>query len=487
MLNICEKIPAKHSNLPVKVLQIGEGNFLRGFADWMIDTANEQGILGSSIVLCQPIAAGLGDMINKQKGQYTLIMRGLKDGRATRVVHPVSSVKCCLNPYQDFDAVKQVAASAELKVIISNTTEAGIAYNPDDRLDQTPPSSYPAKLCALLHHRFTVLGGTAESGLVILPVELIDRNGDNLKRIVLDYAAQWNLGDAFTRWICDHNCFANTLVDRIVTGFPRDEYDQITHELGYTDDLLTTSELFHFWVIEAPKEKSRVFPLHLAGLDIVWTDDMTPYRERKVRILNGAHTMSVLAGYLAGHDTVLQLLQDDLFSKFIKIGIFDEIIPTLDLPKEELTVYANAVLERFSNPYIKHNLIDITLNSTSKFKSRNLPSLLTYIQRKGCAPKLLTFSLATLCTFYYGKFEGEIYVGARGNQIKDDQSVLDFFAQVWSGFRADNCYETLAGKILSNQQIWGQNLATDMLVPQLAEALKSIQEKGIKSALGERL
>jgi Mannitol-1-phosphate/altronate dehydrogenases len=466
---------------PEKVLQIGEGNFLRAFADWMVERMNAAGVFNGSVALCQPIARGMGDMLNAQDCVFTVLMRGIENGKVIENAEVVTSVSRCINPYEAYQELLEIVRSPELKVIISNTTEAGIAYREGDRPNDAPPQSYPAKMAVLLHERFLALGGTEVSAVLILPVELIERNGDNLKRIVLQYADEWKFEKAFISWLQDSVTFANTLVDRIVTGFPRDEIADIQEKLGYADNLLVTCEPFHAWVIEAPEKWKSVLPFDKASLHVTWFDDMAPYRTRKVRILNGAHTVSVLAAYLCGHNIVLEMLQDEMFSRLLCRVLNDEIIPNINLPRAELDSFAAAVLERFSNPFIKHRLLDISLNSVSKFRARNLDSLLEYAQTNGRLPDVLCFGLAALIRFYKcGERDGR-YFGERNGEpyeIRDDTQVLAFFAKVWKE-------ENVTQKVLSNTGFWGMDLCTVAgLKEKVVGYLSQIEKSGMRAAVG---
>ena len=466
---------------PEKILQIGEGNFLRAFADWMIEKANAAGAYDGSVVLCQPIEKGMAELINQQDGIYTVLMRGVENNQIVERAEVVQSVSRCINPYADYPALLDIAKSPDLKVIISNTTEAGIAYKPEDKIGDAPPSGYPAKMTVILHERYKTFHGAADKGLLILPVELIERNGDNLKACVLKYAEEWHLKRDFQSWIENANCFANTLVDRIVTGYPADEMNQISEKLGYEDNLLVTCEPFYLWVIEAPQKWSAALPLDKADLHVIWTDDMTPYRTRKVRILNGGHTVSVLAAYLSGHDIVLEMMNDSIFKQYLTNCIWDEIIPTINLPKQDMDTFANAVLERFSNPFIKHRLLDISLNSISKYKARCLPSLLDYLKITGQLPTILPFGLAALIAFYKGIMREGKYIGTRGSEtyeIRDDAEVLDFFEKAWKN------PGTVVASVLSNEKLWGQDLTQiEGLYPLVENDLKAMLRDGMVKAV----
>ena len=487
MKTIHDVIEKKYGNYPEKVLQFGEGNFLRAFVDWMIDKANRDGIYQGSIVLCQPIAQGLKDMINAQDGVYTLAMRGAENGQPVEKIEVITSVSRCINPYENYEDLMELARSADLEVVVSNTTEAGIAYHTGDQPTDRPPVSFPAKVTAFLYERYKAFHGDPEKGLLFLPVELIDNNGAELKRIVLQYAQEWELGQEFTDWVNTANAFTSTLVDRIVTGYPRDEVSYFEEKLGYKDNIIDTSELFNLWVIEGDEKWADKLPVHKTDANVIWTDDVKPYKKRKVRILNGAHTSTVLAAYLAGFDIVGDFMKDDTVRTFMNNVIYQEVIPTLDLPKEELESFAAAVNDRFANPYIKHKLLDIALNSCSKFNARCLPSLLGYVEEKGVLPKCLTFSLAAFIKFYQGEWKDGVYTGTRkdGTQypLRDDESVIRFFADAWS----ENDAEGTAEAVLSNKDFWSGKDLTE--VPGLKDAvagyLKEMEEKEIKEIMAE--
>lgn len=376
-------------NMPERVIQFGEGGFLRGFADWMLQKMTDLGLFDGKAVVVQPIESGTCDILTAQGCKYTHIIRG-NEGVETSVIDVISR---CVKPCEDFDAYLSLADIPTMRFIISNTTEAGIVFDSGDTPDKAPYISFPAKLALLLKRRFD----NGLSGFIVLPCELIDRNGDNLKRCVLEYSKLWEFGDDFASWINEENVFCNTLVDRINTGYPKDE----VIELGYEDRMMNTSEYFHLWVIETDYDLEKELPLRAAGLNVIITKDkLEMYRTRKVRILNGAHTSLVPYALLSGLDTVKSCMDDEVMSAHIRKCVFDEIIPTLDLPSEELLDYAEQVLVRFSNPYIKHYLSAIALNSVSKFKVRVLPSILEYRRRFNTLPKALTFSFAKLIDFY---------------------------------------------------------------------------------------
>lgn len=471
---------------PERVLQFGEGNFLRAFVDWMIDEANASGVFDGSVVAVQPIAAGMAAKINEQDGLYTLIARGVERGKVVENRRVISSISRALNPYDDWAELVALARSADLRFVFSNTTEAGIAYVKEPYTPGTCPASFPAKVTSLLYERFQAVQGDATKGLVFIPCELIEHNGAKLKQYVLQYAAVWQLGEAFTAWIESANAFLSTLVDRIVPGFPRAEATHLTSELGYADGLIDTGEVFHLWVIEGPARFADELPLHKAGLNVIWTDDMTPYRTRKVRILNGAHTASVLASYLGGVDTVREMMDDPLFGRFIRRVVFDEIVPALPMEEAEKQAYAAAVMERFQNPFIKHELLSISLNSVSKWKVRVLPSLLDTLANTGKLPAAMAFSLAALIAFYKGEPTAEGGLSGERNgatyPIRDDADVMAFFQARWKALGCDPA--ALAQAVLSQTAFWGQDLT---LLPGMTQAvaagLRAIQTGGMRAAV----
>lgn len=408
---------------PEKVIQFGEGAFLRGFADWMLQIINEKSNFNGSVVVVQPIEKGMCDRLSEQNCVYTHIIRGV-EGVENKVIDVISR---CVKPYDDYEEYLKLAENADFRFVISNTTEAGISYRGEDRLSDTPPASFPAKLTALLHRRYEL----GLKGFIFLPCELIDKNGENLKKIILQYADEWNLGEGFKQWLERENTFCNTLVDRIVTGYPKDE----EIDLRYTDNMVNTSEYFHLWVIEGPKCILDEIPLDKAGLNVIVTDNLEMYRTRKVRILNGAHTSLVPYAMLKGFDTVKSCVDDPEMLRYIKKCIFDEIIPTLDLPEKELIDYANSVLERFANPYIKHYLSSIALNCVSKFKVRVLPSIIEYIKRFDKMPETLLFAFYSLIKFY------------KTDMANDDAEVIGFMKKA------------SVKEILASEKLWGQDLS----------------------------
>ncbi|MCX6968233.1 MAG: tagaturonate reductase [Verrucomicrobia bacterium] len=473
---------------PEKILQFGEGNFLRAFFDWMVDETNARGLFGGSVVAVQPIAGGMAPQINAQEGLYTLIARGIEAGTVVETRRIITSISRALNPYEDWADLVALAQSPELRFVVSNTTEAGIAYIGEPYEPGCCPASFPAKVAALLYERFVAVGGDPSRGLVFLPCELIERNGAKLKEYVLQHANAWKLGGAFCAWVESSNSFLNTLVDRIVPGYPRAEAETLCAELGYTDQLLDTSELFHLWVIEGPAHLAAELPLADAGINVIWTDDMTPYRSRKVRMLNGAHTACVLAAFLGGINTVREMTDDPLFERLLRQVLFKEIVPALPMEEGEKQAYAQAVLERFRNPFIKHELLSISLNSISKWKVRVLPSLLDSLANTGKLPPALVFSLAALMRFYKGKPTncGGINGERNGEDypIRDDAEVMEFFQSRWQAFKTDGNTEALAYATLSNMSLWGEDLTqVPGLLLGVIEGLRAIHVDGMRAAV----
>lgn len=473
---------------PERVLQFGEGNFLRAFVDYFIDVMNEKAGFHSKVVLCQPIAPGLADMINEQEGLYTLFLRGFENGQKVNNKRVISCVSRCLNPYQDYESVLACAENPDLRFIACNTTEAGIAYDPACQFTDVPANSYPGKLTQFLYRRFQHFGNVEGKGFIILSCELIDNNGKELEKCVLKYAEQWQLGDAFIRWIQTENIFCSTLVDRIVTGYPRAEAETICQELGYQDNLLDTGEVFGFWVIEGPDSLKKELPFAEAGLPVLITDNHKPYKQRKVRILNGAHTSMVLGAHLAGQSIVRDCMNDDVIQGFMNKTIYDEIIPTLTLPKDELEAFAGSVTERFKNPFIDHALLAISLNSTSKWKARVMPSFKGYVEKYGTLPKCITASFAFYAAFYRGvRMEENAMIGVRNQneeyQIKDDQAVLDFFFS-----HKDDDVAAYAHAVCSNIDFWGEDLSLiDGFENAVADILQKIETDGAYAVMKECL
>ncbi|MBR6402010.1 MAG: tagaturonate reductase [Eubacterium sp.] len=436
------------------IIQFGEGGFLRGFVDVFIHKMNEQGLYDGKVVVIQPISKGLIPVINEQGGIYHQFLRGVEDGIVEDQCIEVTSISRGIDPYTDYDEYLKLAQNPDMRFIISNTTEAGIEYLGTEELNDAPPKSFPAKLTVLLYERFKA----KLPGFVIFSCELIDNNGKELLNCVLKYAELWKLPKDFSDWILSDNHFCNTLVDRICTGYPKDEVEALTKRLGVEDRLMNTAEVFHLWVIEGDFEDE--FPLKKAGINVIWTDDVKPYKKRKVRILNGGHTSMVLAARLYGLSTVKECLDDPLINTFLNQTIFDEIIPTLGREQEDIP-FGRSVLERFANPFVKHQLLSIALNSVSKFKARVLPTILEYREQRNSLPPCLTFSLAALIAFY------------RTDEANDNEDIMAFM-KVAS-----------VGDILKKEEYWGQDLS--FMKEDIERYYDSIINKGMKQAIEEVL
>ena len=475
-------------NAPEKVMQFGEGNFLRAFVDDFIDIANEKAGFNGKVVLVQPIAQGLTDLINRQQGLYTLYLRGSENGRKVDDKRVISCVSRCVNPYGDWDKVLELARSRELEIIVSNTTEAGIVHENESRFDQEPPISFPAKLTRVLYERYRA----GMPGVVVLSCELIDNNGKELLKCVNQYAADWQLDEGFVRWVNGENIFCSTLVDRIVPGRIRDpqEVAALAEANGYDDPLTDVGEVFGIWVIEGPDGLEDRLPFKKAGVPVIVVPDVTPYKKRKVRILNGAHTGFVLGAYLAGFDIVRDCMHDDTVRGFMNKMLNEEVIPTLPLDKKDLDEFAAAVQDRFNNPFVNHELMSISLNSTSKWRARNMPSFLEYIEEKGELPPCLTTSLAAYIAFYSSDIQelnekGLVCRRPKGNEytVSDDRPVLEFY---WA--HRNDTPEELVHAVMTNTEMWGQDLTE---VPgfeaEAVRVLKVIRSEGALAAYKECL
>ena len=476
-------------NAPEKVLQFGEGNFLRAFVDYWFDLANEKADWNGKCVLVQPIAPGLAKMINEQEGLYTLYLRGSENGQKVDDKRVISSVSRCLNPYEEegFKQMMDVAASDDLEIIVSNTTEAGIVYDPACKLEDVPASSFPGKLTQVLYHRYKA----GKKGIIMLACELIDNNGKELLKCVNQYIEQWGLEDGFKKYVNEDCTFCGSLVDRIVPGRIRDpkEVAELEEKHGYADPLLDVGEVFGVWVIEGDTKLNDVLPFRKAGIEdhVFVTPDMSPYKKRKVRILNGAHTGFVLGAYLAGFDIVRDCMHDETIRGFMNTMLYDEVIPTLaaDLDVEDCKAFAAAVENRFDNPFIDHALLSICLNSTAKWRARDLPTLKDYVAETGNLPKCLSTSLATLIAFYTQELvaregDGLHLRRADGTEYtaQDDAFVLDFYAAHAGVDDAE-----LVHDVLTNEQMWGEDLTQIAGLEEfVVNALAVVRAEGVKQA-----
>lgn len=458
-----------------KVIQFGEGNFLRAFIDWIIWKTDQKTDFNASVVVVQPIERGLVDVLNEQDGLYHLNLQGLDGGTPVDSIDMIDVISRGVNPYTDFKSYLALAEQPQMRFIISNTTEAGIAFDPECKFTDAPAKSYPGKLTQLLYHRFEHFHGDPTKGFIIFPCELIFLNGKHLKECIRQYIQLWNLGEEFSQWFenaCGVYC---TLVDRIVPGYPRDTAAQITERIGIEDNLLDKAEIFHLWVIEAPAEISKEFPADKAGLHVLFVPSEAPYHERKVTLLNGPHTVLSPTGYLSGLNTVKECCEDPLIGRFVHKVMFEELMETLNLPKDELEKFASDVMDRFRNPFVKHFVTSIMLNSFPKYKTRDLPGLKVYLERKGELPKGLVFGLAAICTYYKGGKRGEDEIVPN-----DDPKIMSALTELW----ASGDVAKVADGVLANDYIWGEDLR---LVPglqsMLTDMLGKIASEGMRAAV----
>lgn len=466
---------AQAAKYPTKVIQFGEGNFLRAFVDWIIWKTNQASDFNAGVVVVQPIDRGMVDMLNAQDGLYHVNLQGIDRGQPVDSIDMVDVINYGLNPYTQNEEFMALADDPNIRFVISNTTEAGIAFDPACKLEDKPASSYPGKLTQLLYRRYQHFNGDVAKGLIILPCELIFLNGKELKKCIYQYIELWNLGDGFKNWFeqaCGVYC---TLVDRIVPGYPKDTIDQIHERVGFKDNLVVKGEIFHLWVIEAPESVAAEFPADKAGLNVLFVPSEAPYHERKVTLLNGPHTVLSPVGYLSGLDTVRECVEDPEVGKFVHKVMYEELLETLNLPKPELEAYAASVVERFVNPFVKHFVTSIMLNSFPKYKTRDLPGVKTYLERKGELPKGLVLGLAAIITYYKGGKRGDVEIVPN-----DDAAIIELLKNLW----ATGDVRKVAEGVLAAEFIWGENLNE---VPGLTDLvttdLETIQNEGMRAAV----
>ena len=466
---------AQAAKYPTKVIQFGEGNFLRAFVDWIIWKTNQATDFNAGVVVVQPIDRGMVDMLNAQDGLYHVNLQGIDRGQPVDSIDMVDVINYGLNPYTQNEEFMALADDPNIRFVISNTTEAGIAFDPACKLEDKPASSYPGKLTQLLYRRYQHFNGDVAKGLIILPCELIFLNGKELKKCIYQYIELWNLGEGFKNWFeqaCGVYC---TLVDRIVPGYPKDTIDQIHERIGFKDNLVVKGEIFHLWVIEAPESVAAEFPADKAGLNVLFVPSEAPYHERKVTLLNGPHTVLSPVGYLSGLDTVRECVEDPEVGKFVHKVMYEELLETLNLPKPELEAYAASVVERFVNPFVKHFVTSIMLNSFPKYKTRDLPGVKTYLERKGELPKGLVLGLAAIITYYKGGKRGDVEIVPN-----DDAAIIELLKNLW----ATGDVRKVAEGVLAAEFIWGENLNE---VPGLTDLvttdLETIQNEGMRAAV----
>ena len=458
---------------PIKVLQFGEGNFLRAFVDWILQDLNDKGLINGNAAVVQPRPSGRIRELGEQDGLYTVCLEGIDNGKRVQSRRVIDVLGDLLDPYTDYDRFLEYAGSEELEIIVSNTTEAGIALDETDTDFTVCPNSFPGQLLAFLKARYDHFGGDPEKGLAVIPCELIDHNGDELRRVLVELARINGMDDDFIGWLTAANHFTNTLVDRIVPGYPRDNAAEICEETGFEDANIVKGEVFHLWVIQEEPFIHEKLPADKAGLNVIFADDITPYKQRKVKILNGSHTAMVPVAYLCGIDTVRDAVCDEDVGLFIRRLADREIKPTIDLPPEETDAFTANVTERFMNPFIRHELMSIALNSTTKFRTRLLPSYNDYRSIFGKSPEHILFSLASMIVFFRGK-RGEEKI-----KLSDDKQYLDFWAEVSKLTDPVG----IAKKVLSAKDIWQQDLDEDDNADKVAGYIRMIDEQGERAAL----
>lgn len=476
MKKLDRKSAALPQNRPERVLQFGGGNFLRAFVDWMIDHLNKNGEFNGDVIIVKPTKGGDYEALRAQDGLFHVSLNGIQNGKLITENTLVECVSRVVHPYLNWEAYRQTAEQEDIRYIISNTTEAGIAFSAEDGAGDRPPKEFPAKLTVWLHHRYQYFNGAADKGCVLLPCELIENNGEALRDCILRYAKHWSLEEDFSQWITEHNVFCNTLVDRIVSGYPRDNAASLQEELGYKDELLVAGEYYHSWVIQGPAWLSQEMGFNKVYLGVKFVEDLDTYRTIKVRMLNGAHTSMVPVGYLSGMRSVREAIEETHIGNYIRQLLELEVMPTLDAPETELEAFAEAVIDRFLNPSIYHKLISISLNSTSKFRTRLLPSLLAYVDRRGTLPPRIVLALAALVVFYKGEWQGEKI------ELQDDPDRLAFFRTLWE--EKENDPLGLARAVLGQEEWWEQDLnEVRDLSEMLARYIELICKKGMYKTL----
>lgn len=473
-------------DLPVKVLQFGTGVLLRGLCDFMIDNANKQGVFDGRIVVVKS-TGGSSDEFATQNGLYTVCVRGVKDGQTIDEATTVSSISRVISAQDRWRAVLDIARNPHLEVIISNTTEVGIQYV-EENIFQSPPKSFPGKLTGFLYERFRNVGGKKDKGLVVIPTELITDNGLKLRECVEKLAEYNELGKLFAKWLKFHVKFCNSLVDRIVPGKPDSKTQaELEEKLGYTDSLLTVAEPYNLWAIEGDDRVKKILSFAEVNPGIIIDEDISYYRERKLRILNGSHSVGAPLGFLSGFDIVYQCTQDPDMGKLYDRIIFEEIVPTLPFEEEQdaLKVFAAEILDRYRNPFIQHKLIGITAQQISKMNARNVATIERYYEKYNKVPQRFALGFAASFLFVKSvKEENGQYFGQRGEElypINDDSAA--YFNEKWQGVTSDNV-STFVNEVLKNTQLWGKDLTK---LPGFAEAvsgyLKQMMEIGVKATL----
>ena len=479
------KETAPKAQRPERIIQFGEGNFLRAFVDWIIYNMNQKTDFNSSVVVVQPIDKGMVEWLNGQDCMYHVNLQGRLNGEPVNTLERIDVISRALNPYSQNSAFMALADQPEIRFVISNTTEAGIAFDPECKLSDAPASSYPGKLTQLLYRRYKTFNGCPSKGLIIMPCELIFLNGHHLKECIRKYIELWkdDFGgdyEGFKEWFEKYNYVCATLVDRIVPGFPRKEIKQIQERACYADNLVVQAEIFHLWVIEKAENMTvedlrKEFPAEKAGLHVIITESEAPYHERKVTLLNGPHTVLSPVAYLSGVDIVRDACNHPVIGKYIHKVQFDELMQTLNLPMDELKQFAEDVLERFNNPYVDHQVTSIMLNSFPKFQTRDLPGLKTYLERKRELPKGLVLGLAAIITYY----KGGVREDGAPIQPNDDEKIMQLLKDLWS---TNDLHKVAEGVLAAKDLIWTEHGDLNQipgLTDMLEGFLKDIQEKGM--------
>ena len=459
----------------IKVMQFGEGNFLRAFVDWIIQKMNDSGKYDGHVVVVQPLNFGRVKELEQQDGLYTLYLQGLNNGEVVKTHEVIDVLDDFINPYSQYDKYLKYAESEDLEVVVSNTTEAGIVLDVNDVDFSKTPNTFPGKVLALLRRRYEHFNGDLSKGLSFICCELIDYNGEELRKCVLGLAKAKNYEEEFINWINNACHFTSTLVDRIVPGYPRDEIKEITEELGYIDNNIVKGEIFHLWVLQKEETIERLFHCDKVGLNVIYAQSIVPYKQRKVKILNGCHTCMVPVAYLYGIDTVKESIENEHIGAFTNRFVFDEVVPTIKLPHDQMVSFANSVFERYLNPFVRHELMSIALNSISKYKARVLPTVKDYFEINNVLPSCAMFSLASLIKFYFG---------LRGDEtikLNDDPKYLEFFANINNKNLSE---EETVKEVLSNKDMWGEDLNDFANMHEVvSNYLRLINEKGMKEAL----
>jgi tagaturonate reductase len=468
--------------LPEKIIQFGTGVLLRGLPDYFVNKANKSGIFNGRIVVVKSTDRGGVDAFFDQANLFTHCIRGIEDGKVVEETFINTAISRTLSARSEWEEILRCAHNPSLQIVVSNTTEVGIQLVDDD-LKASPPTSFPGKLTAFLHERFRAFGGSAESGMVVVPTELVVDNGKKLQEIVFEQARRHNLGDDFMQWLTNHTHFCSSLVDRIVPGLP----DAATHQelvgtLGYQDDLLIMSEVYRLWAIEGNEYVKSILSFTQADTGVIIAPNIDLYRELKLRLLNGSHTFSVALFYLSGMRTIRESMENSEMEHFITELTLDELAPAIpfEVELEKARIFGRQVLDRFRNPYIKHQVIDITVQYTAKMKMRNIPTLLSHYQKFGTTPTRMVQGFSAFILFmkptetdgkaYFGELEGEKY------PIRCDQA--PYFYELWKRYSFD--VEELVASLLSDAELWGTNLTE---LPGFHEAVLST----VQSMIAEKV